>query len=295
LTQVGPRIAMDLGGTKIAAARIDAHRIIERRQFATPRDDIESTLIPAMQALIADWLPLTQGSIGVATTGFAQGGFVSAVNPATFPFPMRFDLGGRLSGASHRNVVVVNDGQAAAWGEYVAGAGKDDQGKAFDSLAFLTVSTGVGGGLVSNGRLLTGPTGFAGHAGHVSIDRNGPPCGCGRIGCVEAIASGSAISAKASALLGRFCDAADVIASTDVRMTKIVDEAARAIASLCQNLKALIDVETIVLGGSVGLNPVFLAATQSANALAPAAYQVPILPALCGPDAGLIGVADLVA
>ncbi len=290
MRQASTRIALDLGGTKIAAARIDAHKVVERRQIATPRDDVANQLIPVLLGLIADWLPETQGPIGIATTGFAQDGRVSAINPATFPFPPRFDLGGDLCRASQRQVVVLNDGQAAAWGEFVAGAGRG-----LASFAFLTVSTGVGGGLVSDGRLLTGPTGFAGHAGHVTIDRSGPLCGCGRPGCVETIASGSAISARASAILGRFCDTPEAIAAAaeDARLLHVITDAAQAVATLCQNLKALIDVERIVLGGSVGLNSAFRAAVDAANALAPVGFHVPIEPALCGMDAGLIGISAL--
>ena len=286
-----PRIAIDLGGTKIAAGLIVDHVVAERAQIATPRADLAAGLIPAIAALVAPWLLRAPGAIGVATTGFASAGRVSAVNPTTLPFPDRFDLGGLLAARIGRAVHVVNDALAATWGEHVAGAG---QGTA--SFGFLTISTGVGGGLVYDGRLLQGPEGFGGHLGHVSVATDGPVCGCGRRGCVEALASGTAISQAAERRTGTARDAAAVIDAAgdgDEDCAAVLDAAAAAVASLCANLKAAAGLQRMAIGGGVGLNPAFFARAAQAAASAPFRFRVDIVPAALGGDAGLIGMAAL--
>ena len=288
-----PRIAIDVGGTKIAAAIVADHRIVERRQIATPREDIATQLIPAIAGLIAPWLAAVPGKIGIATTGFAAAGRVSAVNPQTLPFPDQFDLGGLLAASTGRAVFVTNDALAATWGEFVAGAG---QGLA--SFAFLTISTGVGGGMVCGGRLLTGPNGFAGHLGHMSVAVAGPACGCGRKGCVEVIASGTAIARRANELTGVERDgAAEVIAAAeagDAACQSVLDDAVSALASLCLNIKAAIDVECVAIGGSVGLSGAFQVRLGLLIAGAPPAFRIKLVPAALGADAGLVGIAALV-
>ena len=289
-----PRIAIDVGGTKIAAAIVADHRIVERRQIATPRRDVATLLTPAIVSLIAPLTANVPGAIGVATTGFASAGRVSAVNPLTLPFPDRFDFGGQLAASTGREVMVMNDALAATWGEYLAGAG---QGMA--SFAFLTVSTGVGGGMVHGGNLLTAPSGLAGHLGHVSVDLDGPACGCGRQGCVEAIASGAAIARRARELTGGPWENAEaVIAAAEAgnaACISVLDSAAAALASLCCSVKAVIDPECIAIGGGVGLNAAFQSRLRRAMALAPPLFRANIVPARLGADAGLIGIAALIS
>ncbi len=290
------QIAIDIGGTKIAAARVVDGAIHERRQIATPREHVEATLVPAIAGMIDDWLPdaaVERASLrlGVATTGFAQGGRITAINPATLPFPNRFDLGGMLRERVGLPAVIVNDALAAAWGEFCAGAGRGASG-----FTFLTISTGIGGGSVIGGRLHVGVTGFAGHVGHMVVDQAGPPCGCGRRGCVEAIASGTALASRASAALGETIDAAELFrraSAGEPTCRAIVAEAAAAVATLCLNLKAALDIERIAIGGSVGLNPAFIPALRAEIDAAPAAFRVEVTPASLGGDAGLIGAAAL--
>jgi N-acylmannosamine kinase len=286
-----PVLAVDIGGSKIAAALVQGGAILDRSQCATPREDVGAAIVPSVRGLVMPWLERA-AAIGVATTGFVADGRVSAVNPATLPLPPGFPIERLLAEAFGRRPVIANDAQAATWGEYSRGAGVGAH-----SFAFLTVSTGVGGGLVADGRLLTGPRGFAGHLGHVAARPDGPACGCGRRGCVEAIASGSAIAARAGAALRRAVAAPEVLALArdDPACRRIVDEAAAAIAQLCLDLVATLDVERIAVGGGVGLNPLFRDRVAAAVAAAPAVFRAAVVAAALGADAGLVGIAELAA
>jgi N-acylmannosamine kinase len=284
-----PVLAVDIGGTKIAAALVRDGAILERAQCPTPRDDVGATLVPAVYALAAPWLKHAR-AVGVATTGLVMDGRVTAVNPATLPLPDGFEIERLLSSALGVKPVVVNDAQAATWGEYRFGAGVGTR-----DFAFLTVSTGVGGGLVGGGRLISGRRGFAGHLGHTVVQVNGPACGCGRRGCVEAVASGRAIAERAAGVLGAGRDAAAVLAAAggNAACRAIVEDAANAVAQLCLDLVAALDLERIALGGGVGLNPLFRQLVGEAINIAPAVFRVPLVAPGLGADAGLVGAAAL--
>jgi N-acylmannosamine kinase len=287
-----PVIAVDIGGTKVSAALVrDGMILLERAQVATPREDVSGGLVPAVRALVAPWLAQVS-AVGVATTGYVNQGRVSAVNPATLPLAGGLEIARLLSETLGRRVHVVNDGQAATWGEYRHGAGAGTS-----DFAFLTVSTGVGGGVVSGGRLVSGPRGFAGHVGHTVVQRDGPRCGCGRRGCVEAIASGNAMAARAVAVLGASIGVPELLerAENDPRCRAMVEDAADAVAQLCLNLVAALDVERIAMGGGIGLNPLFAHRVEGKIAAAPALFRVPVVPAQLGADAGLVGAAALAA
>jgi N-acylmannosamine kinase len=283
-------LAVDIGGSKIAAALVADDRVAARAQAPTPREAGAAALVEAVAALAAPLLLRAAGPVGVATTGLVADGTVSAVNPGTLRLPDRLPLQALLEGALGRPVRLVNDAQAAAWGEHRAGAGLGAAG-----FAFLTVSTGVGGGLVVDGRLLAGPRGLAGHLGHMVLRPDGPACGCGRRGCVEAFASGRAIAARASAALGRAVTAAEAIAAadSDARAAAVVAEAVTAIAALCQNLRAALDLDRVALGGGVGLNRRFATRVATEIAAAPALFRVAVVAAALGADAGLVGAAAL--
>jgi N-acylmannosamine kinase len=282
-------LAVDIGGTKIAAAMVRDGAILERAQCPTPRVAVGATLVPAVHALVAPWLARAS-AVGAATTGFVMDGRVSAVNSATLPLPDGFEIERLLAEALGLTPVVVNDAQAATWGEYCFGSGAGTR-----DFAFLTVSTGVGGGLVGGGQLISGRRGFAGHLGHTVVQLNGPACGCGRRGCVEALASGRAIAERAAAVRGAGTDAAALLAAAggNAACRAIVEDAANAVAQLCLDLVAALDLERIALGGGVGLNPLFRQLVREAIDAAPALFRVPLVAPALGADAGLVGAAAL--
>jgi len=151
-------LAIDIGGTKILAALIKANRVTDRRHIATDREAGAEAWVQSIAGLVRDWLPQVH-CIGVTVTGAVNAGLWSALNPGTLNIPTDFPLSDRIEAALGLRPTLLNDAQAAAWGEYSFGAG---QGR---DLVFLTISTGIGGGVVANGRLALGASGFAGNFG----------------------------------------------------------------------------------------------------------------------------------
>jgi N-acylmannosamine kinase len=276
--------ALDLGGTKLAAARVRGGQVLERRQVATPRDGSFEALLAAIVELVEGWV---DGPVGIATTGLVEAGRLTAINPLTLPLAESQPLEARLRTVLGVPVVAVNDAQAAAWGEFRYGAG---QGAA--SLAFVTVSTGIGGGLILDGILRRG---LAGHVGHVVAVPGGPACGCGRHGCLEAVASGRALAAAASLRFARPVTMPELsaLARTQADAATLLDGAATAIARAIADLHATLDLNRALIGGGVGLAEGFLARIETALAREPTRFRCPLLVASLGHDAGLVGAADL--
>lgn len=282
-------LALDIGGTKLATALVDSHfGIIERRECPTPASKTPQALTASLDALLA---PLTGKAqrLAVASTGIIHRGMLTAINPANLGGLEQFPLQQTLERLTGLPVLALNDAQAAAWAEYQA------QGKPLTDMAFITVSTGVGGGIISQGRLLTGAGGLAGHLGHTLADPGGPRCGCGRIGCVEAIASGRGIAAAATGELSGL-DAKAIFAHAregNSQAQKLVYRSAQALARMIADIKAVTDCQRVVIGGSVGLAEGYLLAVQDCLAQEPKAYQVPLKAAHYRHDAGLLGAAML--
>jgi N-acylmannosamine kinase len=281
-------VAVDIGGTKIAAAQVVGNRVLERRQIATPRDGSADSLVEAVAGLLAGWrVP----RIGVATTGLVQDGCLTAVNPATMSIPDRTPLRRLLTERLGAEVLLFNDAQAAAWGEHIA-AGEEGA----SSFLFVTISTGIGGGLVLDGRLQIGAAGLAGHIGHMVVAPDGRPCGCGRRGCLEAIASGEAVVAQATALFGRPVKPAELIAMAreETRAARLLNEAASAVAGALGDLRMALGIETALIGGGLGLAEEMLDRIAQAVAALPLLARPGVRAARLGHDAGLIGIAALV-
>ena len=177
-------LAIDIGGTKLAAALVDGDlQIHQRRELPTPASKTPDALRAALLALVAP-LASQARQVAVASTGIIREGTLQAINPQNLGGLLHFPLVSGLTEITGLPALAVNDAQAAAWAEYHA------LGESIDDMVFITVSTGVGGGVVSDGVLRMGHEGLAGHLGHTLADPGGPRCGCGRVGCVEAIASG---------------------------------------------------------------------------------------------------------
>ena len=278
-------LAVDIGGTKIAAAMITATGVEQRKQIATPSSSNPNDMDVALAQLLTPYLG-DADIIAVASTGIINSGLLTAMNPLNLGGLDQYPLQSVIAGITKKATYVINDAQAAAWAEY------QTLGLNMTNMAFITVSTGVGAGVVINNELVIGANGIAGHAGHTLADPNGPICGCGRQGCVESIASGTAIGHAGKAFFGDSCDGEMVFKyfqQNNTQAHEIVSASARAIANLIADLKMVLDIELITLGGSVGLAPGYIQLVQHYLALQPAAYQVKVIAAICGADAGLIG------
>ncbi|MYS29564.1 ROK family protein, partial [Streptomyces sp. SID7804] len=189
--------ALDIGGTKIAGALVDRQgRILDRAQRPTPAQEDGDTVMGAVDAVLGalSASPLWQrvGAVGIGSAGpvDASAGTVSPVNvPGWRDYPLVARVRAATGGLP---VELIGDGVAITAAEHWQGAARGH-----DNALCMVVSTGVGGGLVLGGRLHPGPTGNAGHIGHISVDLDGDRCPCGTRGCVERIASGPNIARRA--------------------------------------------------------------------------------------------------
>ncbi|MBA3620505.1 MAG: ROK family protein, partial [Acidothermales bacterium] len=194
-----PVLALDIGGTKLAAAVVDPDGgVLVADRVDTPQGPgVEAEQLFRSLVDLAEEVLARAGRPDLAGVGVGCGGpmtwpegRVSSLNiPSWQGFPLRDQLRERFPG---RPVRVHNDAVCAAIGEHWRGAGC---GRA--AMLGMVVSTGVGGGLILDGQLIDGSTGNAGHIGHVVVDPDGPPCACGGAGCLEAVARGPALAAWA--------------------------------------------------------------------------------------------------
>lgn len=280
-------LAVDIGGTKIAAALVKDNVIVTRVQISTPTSKEASALTVALTDLLTP-LALEADHVAVASTGIINHGVLTALNPDNLGGLNHFPLHQVISEITQLPIVVINDAQAAAWFEYKA------LDQAVSDMAFITVSTGVGAGFVQKEILNTGARGIAGHAGHMLADPNGPVCGCGRKGCVESIASGTAIGVAGQPFFGTDCDGEAVyqhLLAGDKNAIAIVERSASTIANLIADLTISLDLDVVVLGGSVGLASGYLARVKTYLERLPNIYVPDVIAASSGADAGLLGVA----
>jgi glucokinase len=227
-------------------------------RFATQRDPTHQVdRVAASLRELASGRPIV--AIGVAAPGPldpASGLIVESPNLGWRDLPLGTALAERLSAP----VAVEDDANAGALGEALAGAGRGA-----DPVVYLTLSTGVGAGIVVAGRLVHGAHNAAGEVGHLVVDPSGPRCGCGGRGHVESYAGGAALAARARLAwpAGRRADGnpaptdvagiVEAAASGDVIAQRLLDEAVQAVAVAIAAVVASIDPERIVVGGSVGL------------------------------------------
>jgi glucokinase len=287
-------LALDIGGTKLAAAVVGVDGSLMRTvRGATPLTDDAEVVWTALAALIGDLGSGPTGAVGVGCGGPMRGELVSPLNiPAWRDFPLADRLRTLMPAAS---VVLQNDAVAMAVGEHALGAGRGAR-------AFLgiVVSTGVGGGLVVDGQPFVGPTGNAGHIGHVVVDAEGPPCVCGGRGCLEAIARGPAVVAWARDQGATATDGPGLVAAAlagDPIGLAAFTRAGRALGVACASTAALLDLDAIAVGGGLAaaghllLGPATVAFERHAGM--DFVRRCRLVPAELGTDAGLVGAGVL--
>ncbi|MFK4040867.1 ROK family protein [Nonomuraea wenchangensis] len=246
-------LAVDIGGTKLAAALVDEEGSASRSGTRpTPRTDVMTALAALIEEVTGGGPPAVAVGVGCAGPLDLAAGTVSPVNmPSWRGFPLRDEVR-KVTGLP---TVLAGDAQCFALGEHWLGAGRGS-----DSLLGIVVSTGIGGGLVIDGAPLLGPTGNAGHVGHMSIDPYGERCTCGGRGCVEHYASGPNLvrwalangwtpeddPTKADARL--LAEAA--VAGEPVAVAAF-ERGARALAGMIASTAAAVEVSTVVVGGGV--------------------------------------------
>lgn len=272
--------AVDLGGTKTAAARIVGGAIVDRVQEPTNGGGTLDAQIEAMSGLL-DRLGFANGQrLGVAVAGLiTSDGKWQAVNASTLPGINDVPLLDRLRERFGVNVTARNDAAAAAIAEARFGAGVGAT-----NFAYLTVSTGVGGQVVLGGHLIESVNGLAGHLGFVSSAFGDTLCGSGRRGTVESVASGRAIANAAGT-----ADAKAAFSANTDRALRAIDRSAAAIAALCADLTAIFGLDRIAIGGSVGLAEGYLPRVTQKLEFEPPRFRIPITPATLGHDSALLG------
>ncbi|HZQ26143.1 MAG TPA: ROK family protein [Acidimicrobiales bacterium] len=284
-------VGIDVGGTKCLAVRLDGEgQVVAEHRVPTPRGD--GALVDALVSMVEQSGDGDVDVVGVGVPGVVDRHGVVRDAPnlgASAELPLRERLGARLAGTE---IHVANDGTCAAWAEHQRGAARG-----VDDLVLVTVGTGIGGGIIVDGRPLRGARGFAGEIGSMVVDPYGPDCSCGRRGCWEALASGTALGR-----MGREAGLGD--GEQVARACREGDESARAIMTVLGswlavgivNVVELFDPELVILGGGVSaaadvvLGPVRSAFHDLASGRHPG---LGIVPAQLGVRAGAIGAALL--
>ena len=306
-------IGVDLGGTKVEVAQVDvAGQLLHRIRRPTPVKAGPLAIQSEIAAVVRE-MSETAGSapvgVGVGVAGQIDGrsGVVRfAPNLGWHNVPLQENL----SQALGLPVVVLNDVRAATWGEWLHGAGQG-----CDDLICLFVGTGIGGGVVSGGRILTGCTNTAGELGHIVIDKDGPSCTCGNRGCLEAHAGGWAIARRAQEAISadpvagatllkkaggnKGAVTAETVAQAfqegDPFALQLIDEVTRALIAGATSLINAFNPCRLILGGGVveGLPRLLEKIDQGIRqqALRAAIISLQVVPAKLKNDAGVVGAA----
>jgi glucokinase len=301
-------LAVDLGGTWLRVALVGHDgTLVDSARVATPDNGRPASVIAA----IAQLRQTLAGTRPVVGAGVAVPGPLNPATGVVFSPPNLvgwgdYPLAQRLAAQLGLPVWLNNDANLAALGEARFGAGQG-----YDPLVYLTVSTGVGGGIVLGGRIHVGANGLAGELGHVILQMGGPRCRAGHEGCLEALASGTAIAHRAAAVLasapasttiaryaapGEPASAADVASAAkagDAVARGLFEDAGTALGLAIGGYLNVLDPARVVLGGGLTGSwnlwaPAMLAAVPRV-AMAQEARVVDIVPAALGDKAGVLG------
>ncbi|MEW6154745.1 MAG: ROK family protein [Actinomycetota bacterium] len=306
-------VGLDVGGTKVLGVAMAGGEVVAEERVATPArgDD----LLDALVSLVGSLGRAAAGRGPVGAVGVGVPGLVDRRGVLRFAPNLRGASGLAVAeGLAARTAVAVevdNDATCAAWGEHELGAARG-----LDEVVVVTLGTGIGGGIVTGGRLWRGANGFAGEVGHMVVDPAGPACPCGRRGCWERLASGSGLGrlAREAAEAGvatRIVELAggspdDVrgehvsaaLAEDDAEAAEVMGAFARWVAVGLGNLANLLDPQAFVIGGGlVGSGEALLGPVRKAFAAEVEAAgvrpEIDIVAATLGERAGAIGAACL--
>lgn len=300
-------IGIELSGSKLSGATVDSNGQIKKRttEASVNRDD----LVAQIATMVAD---LRAGDENVGGVGIAVPGLVNRqsdrVIASFLPATVSNNLHDGLTKATGLRVELENDANAAAYGEYMVGAGRGSR-----DMFYITIGQGIGGAIILEGKLWTGSSGFAGEVGHITIDTEGAECLCGNRGCLETVASAPNIVRRANERLNR--DSTSSLSRLALNKDFTADDMAREategddfalmmlertgkyIGTGVASVINLLNIERIVLGGGVMqareiiLNPVIQEAKR--RAFQPCFEATQILAASLGADAATIGAAML--
>lgn len=301
-------IGVDIGGTKIAAGVVTLEGEV-LKEVRYPSSGPTERLLSSIAGAIND---VKEGYEVGGVCLAVPGNILAVENRVVFSPNLHtiegIDLKEEMQRRTGFGITVENDANAAAWGEFRFGAGA-----AYDHLVFVTLGTGVGGGVITHGVLMRGAQGAGGELGHMTIQATGPRCGCGNRGCLEALASGTAIQRRArevaaeepNSALGRLAIERKVLGEDVTRLAREGDEAALSVLEevglwLGIGLAGYVNIfnpEVIAIGGGASrAGDLILDATRREvhlRARSPARDLVKIKEATLGPESGVLGAAAL--
>ena len=306
-------IGVDIGGTKVAAGLVDSAGEITHKcrvPMVAARDAATgfAAVVDAVEAVFAaapDARAAVTG-IGLCAPGPLEPKTGVVLNPPNVPCWRGFPLAAEVQRAFNVPAKVDNDANAAGLAEYLWGAGKGCA-----DLFYATLGTGVGAGIILNGRIHHGRTGSAAEGGHVTIDYRGPRCACGKYGCIEALAAGPAIAlraqSKGASRISELAGGVDQIRAehvgrafeeNDATARKVLDETAFLLTVWLGNVVDLLEPECIVVGGGVAemMRPYFAEISKNLPkwSINQRSNEISIVLARYGADAGIAGAAALV-
>ena len=287
-------IGVDVGGTKIAAGVVDREgRILHRIEEPT-RTDSQQDLLSLLDEIVDELLDESVGAIGFgmpSTIDQRSGRVISSVHVPLRDFDFRVRMGDRFS----LPVALDNDANAAAIAEWKVGAGHGST-----HMIMLTLGTGIGGGLILDGKPYRGFVGAGAEIGHMVLEYGGEPCSgnCHGHGHFEQVASGGAADRAAERILGRGSTGRELVGAAregNEEAREAIVEIGRKLGAGIGSLVNIFDPQIVVLGGGFSqARDIFLEPALEAmreEALVPGRDRVRIVPALLGPDAGLVGAA----
>jgi len=295
-------IGVDIGGTKVAIAIVeDSGQIMEQVVIPTnlsiPPEQMIEIMVQKINELL-QMLNITETDIkgiGIGAPGPLDNNVGIIKNPPNLRNWIDVPIKQLFKQAFQLPVFVDNDANAATLAELKFGAGRDS-----DHFVFMTVSTGVGSGIVADGNLLRGKNGSAGEIGHIVVDPSFGPCICGQQGCLESIASGTAIAKQGSKIIGKELTTKEVFELYELGNPEIVsylNKVFRVLGTACVTLINTFDTEKIVIGGGVSKvgEPFFKPIQEYVRqtALSQEGRNTVIVPAQLSQDAGVIGAAAL--
>ncbi len=326
VSPLGPVLALDFGGTQTRAAAVAADgTVLERTSARTPlgdgQDAVVQLWVESLRRVRSAVRPADQAAlvgIGISAPGPLDATTGTLIDPPNLPADFRgLAIADLIAGTLGLPAFLERDTHVAALGEWWFGAARG-----LSDFIYLTVSTGVGGAVVTGGSLMTGPDGVAGELGHLPVDLDGPQCGCGARGHLEATSSGTGIANAAGRASGEgrvtpgsfLAERARAVAPASIQAVDVAaaEEAGDAVAaeimeyarqSFAAAMVGVVDVfnpERIIVGGSVarGQGERWLTPAREQverHAFRVAGRRVRIVPAELGDDVSLIGAVPLVA
>lgn len=288
-------LGVDIGGTKIAAGTVTGEaEIVSSGVWPTLAGEGFERSLSQVTAAIAGSLREGVRAIGICAPGPLNPKTGVVLNPPNLPGWVNVPLARLVSERFSLPCRVENDANAAGLAEWRFGAAR---GAA--SVFYVTVSTGIGAGIVLDGQIYHGKNGAAAEGGHVTIDWQGEAnCGCGLRGCIEGLASGTALAARASRALGRPVtpeEVARLAAAGDPQAARLFDETCEMLGAWLGSMVSLLDPDIIVIGGGVSRigDPLFsrLRAIVPRRTINQFAADTPIVPAALGTEVGVLGAA----